>query len=308
MLSILPNGKLNQAQTHIISDCVYCGKENHFFVYTDERRFGGHRCHKCGESGKLIKLLKFLRRTDLLVGVYEDVIKPVYIKPQYLDIQYDLYNPTIELPYDAKRVYENYYLDKERGFISTDYINFPVYVQKGKNEVLFPIYENYEIKGYSTRSTLSKSILEANGWLRWKHYPTGVNTSKLLYGLDNVENAKTAILVEGITDCISLYRKLELKTSGLCSVDTFGVKCSAMQAIKLLNAGVKNIILMYDNDSAVVTSIIKKLSYKLQDFFYKRVYIAVLTDKLDPDESSKEQLVYSLEHLKTPSEFNSNYI
>ena len=117
--SILPNAKFNSNKSHLVCDCIYCGKERHFYVSVQPNKLGHHQCKKCGEAGHIKRILRHLHRTDLL-DEFDFNLRRIILEHNTDKELFNLYNPTVDLPQRAKRIYDSDYLNS-RGFIPSDY-------------------------------------------------------------------------------------------------------------------------------------------------------------------------------------------
>lgn len=297
---------------HFVCDCPYCGKEKHFYIkgQTNEVDKRGDNksfnwdCKKCGLDGKIFSLLKHL---DLLLEYVENTIdlnNLTVLKEQQKQIEDEeqFVVKTQKLPIGFKRIYDNDYLLK-RGFIKSDFYKHKIGItdlkQRLKDYVIFSVEENEECKGYVSRCTLSKDILEKNNMLRYINSKS--EFSKLLFGYDEInKNTNVVILVEGIFDKIRLSNLLCTDDEDFLKVCcTFGKKVSKHQIVKLLPFEVDTIILFYDLDAINDT---KKYGLELKTFF-KDVKIACLINGKDPDDSSDSEIFYALDNLSSPISF-----
>ena len=56
-----------------VCDCIFCGKERHFYINKKTQLFD---CKKCGASGNIFKLLQYLDKLYLLGG---KTVPPTFI-------------------------------------------------------------------------------------------------------------------------------------------------------------------------------------------------------------------------------------
>lgn len=288
---------------HIVTTCPFCNKENHFYINLNTQLWD---CKKCGEDGNIFKLLNFLGKL-YLVGDFKSIDRS-YIKnlgelEEEKNKKIDLTTPERRLPYGFKRLYFNDYL-KRRGFIKRNYedhvIGFTNVKIKLKDYIIFSVMEDNICKGYVSRyikDTKDKRIP------RYKN-DKGANFSKLFFGFNELNNlTNTVLLVEGLMDKITLdnYFKLYNQSDIKC-LCTFGKKISSFQTIKLLEKGIKNIVLLYDEDAIKE---MKKISLTLENFFNVAVGF---TKNNDINDSSEKEIEYMFENLKSPLEFNRSTV
>src|SRR5690606_10899951 len=108
----------------------------------------------------------------------------------------------------------------------------------------------------------------------------GFNKSQHLYGMhiakEYIREAKTAVIVEGWTDVISLHRH-GMKHA----VSTMGVALSEQQIALLKRAGATKVILMRDGDIAGITA--SERDSKLLEAQGIECFIYPLENGMDPD-------------------------
>ena len=118
--------------------------------------------------------------------------------------------------------------------------------------------------------------------------------SNVLYGLSQaihaIEVKKSAILVEGYFDVISLHKNGDDNTVGTC-----GTALTSDQA-KLLKRYTSNVLIIRDGDKAGMAAAVKDLPILLKQGF--KVEIGVLPDGEDPDSF--------VQKFKEPTEIRSN--
>lgn len=312
----------------IVPVCPYCGKKGgKFGIYvgkeTDKKKLFMSHCFSCHHTTKDInQLLDDIGRPDLKLEETAS-LGPVDI-PQFCNIEEDEIDDDlveVEMPEGWKRCYRNAYL-KKRGFTCDDYDYFPVGTTRGMNfkyddYVVFPIIDNGEIVGYVSRHTWSKDDIDAynikarrNGKYEIRRYNNSMDNDfvKLLYNYDSVieEETDTVILVEGVFDCISLVRKLDLYDNHRIAVcATFGKKVSETQIYKLQSKGVRTIVIGYDGDAL---DAINTAASMLDPFF--DTYIAHIDDPKADFDSMDFWEIFDVftKNLKTPREFKLNYV
>ena len=312
----------------IVPVCPYCGKKGgKFGIYvgreTDKKKLFVSHCFSCHHTTKDInQLLDDIGRPDLKLEETAS-FGPLEI-PQFGTVGEDEIDDElveVEMPEGWKRCYRNAYL-KKRGFVCDDYDYFPVGTTRGMNfkyddYVVFPIIDDGSIVGYVSRHTWSKDEIDSyntkarrNGKYEIRRYNNSMDNDfvKLLYNYDSVieDETDTVILVEGVFDCISLVRKLDLYDNHRIAVcATFGKKVSDTQIYKLQSKGVRTVVIGYDGDAL---DAINTAASMLDPFF--DTYIAHIEDPTADFDSMDFWDIFDVftKNLKTPREFKLNYV
>ena len=312
----------------IVPVCPYCGKKGgKFGIYvgkeTDKKKLFVSHCFSCHHTTKDInQLLDDIGRPDLKLEETAS-FGPLEI-PQFGTVGEDEIDDElveVEMPEGWKRCYSNAYL-KKRGFVCDDYDYFPVGTTRGMNfkyddYVVFPIIDDGSIVGYVSRHTWSKDEIDSyntkarrNGKYEIRRYNNSMDNDfvKLLYNYDSVieDETDTVILVEGVFDCISLVRKLDLYDNHRIAVcATFGKKVSDTQIYKLQSKGVRTVVIGYDGDAL---DAINTAASMLDPFF--DTYIAHIEDPTADFDSMDFWDIFDVftKNLKTPREFKLNYV
>lgn len=301
------------------TDCPYCGTKQKFGVrFNDDPRFKqwNSKVHKnkisfncysgsCSESGTGNKLLKVLGLSHLISDI--EYLEDKVIIPSYEEEEVQMDTPTMIKPIGFKRVFSNTYLD-DRGFESWQYELYHIGVSRMiRDRVIFLIIENGENKGYVARTTMEeKEIkrLKNKGVIIPKYKNQSVDFDKLVYGIDEVEEGDSVIIVEGVTDKANVDRMLRVLGLGnVKCVCTFGKKISLVQFMKIKNRNTNDILFLYDFD-AINES--KKYSHEASDYF-KNVKVGLLLDK-DPGDISLEEFISVIENSMTAQEFSNNTV
>jgi DNA primase len=294
------------SRNHIISSCPFCGKDDHFYINTITQLFD---CKKCGEDGNIFKLLNYLGKL-YLIGDFKSIersrIKLLGDYDSEEDEKIEIDTPNRKLPIGFKRVFENDYL-KTRKLVKRNFEDNIIGVTNLKpslkNYIIFSIDEMNGCKGFVSRYTKKIPEDQKKFILRYRN-DKGANFSKLLYGFDKVTNrTKTLILVEGLIDKITLdnFLRLDLEPDIKC-VATFGKKISQSQILKMLEAGVENIILIFDYDAIKE---MKKFSLELYKFFNVEIGY---TFKKDINDSNDFEIGQIFENLKNVRDFNKKTV
>lgn len=294
--------------------CPYCQHEDHISFILGEK-ISSFTCRHCYFKGTLFKLFKEINRLDLISPFFKTTyVKKIENKLNKEEKKIDLEVEDKLLPFGFKRIYEDSYLTKERGFIKEHYQNYCIGISEKhfvlkQNYLIFIVKENNKCKGYVARSRFSKEkIKEINEkrkksnlpkYLRWKN--SNSDFSKLIFGIDEIIEGitHTMILVEGITSkanidkLFSLFSNSEIKCGA-----TFGKILQDAQMLKLRERGIKNIIILYDPDAIDYS---KEYSLKAERYF--NVQVGYLKDK-DPGELNEVELEEIFQNLQTPINFN----
>ena len=223
LTGIMNSSAFNQRGDHLVSDCPFCNKKGHLYInilkFFEVLPNGKLRncwdCKKCGKSGNAFFLMKEIGRLDFIQSYLVPLIKFDDLK-ETLELDFsetelkEFPHSKIEMPKSFARIFENEYLEADRGFRSKDFILYEVgrakLQRKLREYVIFPLRENGEIVSYYGRYA-------------HKFIPTGVpkflnveaKHSDYLYGLDDrTFLTETAIVVEGFFDKRSVDRGLNL--------------------------------------------------------------------------------------------------
>lgn len=306
--SILINPKRGSSN-HFICDCLFCGKEKHFYIQKFTQLWD---CKKCGESGNINKLLFKLNKTYLLQGkriflkTKLEKISNLIVEMSEEEVDYSL--PQIKMPAGFKPFkVENSYL-KGRNFDLKHYKFWGVgetkILNKFKNYVIFPVKHLGVNVGYIARSILKKDELDE---LKKKgvEIPRYQNSkfadfSKMLLGFDEVDSeTNTLFLVEGLFDKYSLDKNLKLyNQSDFKACCTYGKSISDRQIDLIRTTNVKNVILIQDPDAVPET---RKSSHKLSIYF--NTLVGFSGDK-DLGDSSRIEIDEILNNLTSPFRFS----
>lgn len=311
ILSVLRNVIISGQRGWYLADCAYCGKQQHMGVIFGTR-VTSFVCFKCGEKGTIYRLLKHIGKLSIIrdretVHIDKPLENKLILKNT--DFEIDLTMDIKDLPLGFKRVNTNSYLES-RGLTKQQFelfrIGFTNIEPKLSNYAVFSIdNENGECVGYISRTTLSKEKIEKieeKTGKKYLRYKNSLNTdfSKWLFGYNELsEKTETVILVEGIFDkfnvdtLLKLYDGDEIKC---CAC--FGKKISLAQIYRLQQKGIKNIIIIYDND-AVPES--KKYAFELSKYF--NVNVGFCKAK-DPGDVTFDDLIEIINTTEDPISFN----
>lgn len=298
--------KKETQRSQYISDCPFCGKENHFYINKVTQMWD---CKRCGASGNIYKLLRYFDKTYLLGGITIEEketiqsIKSILKQEEVEESVEEL--PKVSMPAGWKILKNgNTYL-KSRRISPEDCLRYKIgsteIVNKYKNYILFPIYDGGIIRGFVGRYA-SKVVPENK--LRYNN-SVGTKFSQLLFGYDEItDKTTTVILVEGIFDKISTDKHLDLWDSDeIKCVCTFGKKISQEQINKLKRKKILNIILLYDLDAI---NDMKKYGLILEKDF--STTITFTSGKKDIDECTKDEALAVFSRCLPPREFNVDVV
>lgn len=305
--SILHVDKETRSGQYIIDVCPFCGKSKHFYINRKTQLFD---CKKCGVTGSIYKLLKHLDKTYLLGDKSVELTEQIKSIRQSLQEELDSEQKIEELPKrnmppGFRICVANKYLTS-RNITRKDCKRYNIgettVVFKYRRYILFPIYDNKEIRGFVGRygdKVVPRDKLRYNNSL-------DTDFASLLYGYDEIISGETetVIIVEGIFDKIAVDKKLGLwdDISVKC-VCTFGKKISNVQIQKLIAKNVTNIILSWDFDALKE---IKSYGIELEKYF--NVSVAVSTHKKDIDECTQGEVIEVFSNVQPISEFSVNVI
>lgn len=317
------NSSLNNRGDHLNCDCPFCSKKGHFYInvqkFFEVLPNGKMRscwdCKKCGEYGNAYKLMREIGRLDFIESYlvplikFDDLTNRLDEELNQELIKAELPHVKIKMPLGYKRLSKNDYL-AERGFKDADFKLYEVgatkLLHKYENYLLFPFRENGEIVTFYGR--YNKRIVPE---FTPKYLNPSNNHSNYLYGVDDrTFLTKTAIVVEGFFDKRSVDKSLgllkDVRRETIC-VASSGKKLSPIQALKLKNIGVEELIFGYDPDATNSTK--KVIEQYCSGFNIKVAWVG--NDRKDLDEKSGKQvrdifnnLILSI-NFKTDKIFNN---
>jgi DNA primase len=301
--------------------CPSCNKDGHIHFIFGEI-LNSFNCRHCYSKGTLNSLLFKIGRKDLLSKFYTSIelnqLQNKLIKEE--EIIEDSMVPNQPLPRGFKRIYNDEYLEQERGFTKEHFKKYIIGISEThillkKDYIIFLVIENGECKGYVARSRKSKKWIDLynkklkergieNFYQRWRN--SNAEFDKLLFGIDEIIEGvtETVICVEGITSKANVDKLLKLFNQDLIKcIVTFGKKISKYQVFKLLNKGIKDVIILYDPDAINAS---KQHSIDLLDSF-RDVKVGYLKDK-DPGELNYEEIKEVFGNLENPINFTISKI
>ena len=305
--SILHVDKETRSGQYIIDVCPFCGKSKHFYINKYTQLFD---CKKCGVTGSIYKLLKHLDKTYLIGDKSVELTEQIKSIRQALQEELDNEQKIEELPKrnmppGFRICVANKYLTS-RNITRKDCKRYNIgettVVFKYRKYILFPIYDNGEIRGFVGRygdKVVPRDKLRYNNSL-------DTDFASLLYGYDEIISGETetVIIVEGIFDKISCDKKLGLwDDNSVKCVCTFGKKISNAQIQKLIAKNITNIILSWDFDALKE---IKSYGIELEKYF--NVSVAVSTHKKDIDECTQDEVIEVFSKVQPIGDFSVNVI
>ena len=320
---LLISTKENSRGNHLISDCPFCGKEDHFYLNKkkifEKNRLGLFKkawdCKLCLETGNLVKLLTHFDSLHLIDGEIVDITKKLVNKIKIIEEVTEEEKPPLpvkKLPMGFKRVYSNEYLES-RGFGKLEFEKYIVgvsYLRKFRERVIISIVQDEQCRGYLSRSIKSKEEIKKieqqykddgldKKFLRWQNSKE-TDFSRMLLGYDEINFlTQIVILVEGFMDKVRIDQALGLDYSAeIKCCCTFGKSISQDQIILLKKKGIDNIIMIQDPDAVSDT---KKHASQFKKEF-SSVLLGYTGDK-DCGDSTDEEIINVLHSLKTPEEF-----
>jgi len=325
----------NQSGTHYISDCPFCGKEDHLYVQrkTDRTNIRGKNvsffwhCKKCSEGGTIFSLAKKLGKFGLVAGE-PDVDSRKFLEKK-INVSVEDAEPEgvvkKTIPLGFRRLIKSNYLTA-RGFTEKQFRKYQVgrtkLISSLEGYLIFLIEDGGVACGWVARSKMDKEWIDAYNkkvttrnenrvpgerkrqkYLRYKN-SSGTDFAKLLMGIDEVtENTTKVILVEGVFDKFKVESLLDLDGSEKCKcLCTFGKNVSEYQSKKMADRGVQEIVVLYDPD-AVNSS--KKYGAILRGQFDTK--IGFLKNK-DPGDLNLDELLLVLGTAQDPLSFSINRV
>ncbi|MCK9543945.1 MAG: hypothetical protein M0R03_18145 [Novosphingobium sp.] len=266
-------------------------------------------CMRCGESDSLYNYLIKINRRDLIEGFSAPVKNQLKSLEKVVEESEDRDRKVVCLPGGYTRIYYDDYLDR-RGFIPSDYKKYHIGVStdhKLKNHLIFPIYQNGELKSWLARSRMSKEWHKQNlkdfknkeASLVLRYYNSeGTEFSEMVGNLDNIVHS-SCILVEGLFDEQNVSNIL--KSLGIeegCGF-TFGKSLSEEQVDLLVEKGIKDLTLMYDPDALKeIEKYVMKYAHR-----FENIYGVALKGDKDPGDLSIEEFLLYYNNKKRGLEF-----
>lgn len=193
-------------------------------------------CWACGYKGGINKFLTSIGEFTPINSAKNDVsVKTLILKEKLenlLNKANQLTLPDDREPYTHPyRMLGSEVMEQQQCFTTKQY---------GLDHYLcFPIFEFGKLKFIEARL-----LNHVDGKPKWYRFPKSVDLSTMLYPLDKFKSNGTAILVEGLLDC--LYLRSLGYTNVLCIFGTSGFSFAKGEILK--NYGVANVIPLMDGD------------------------------------------------------------
>lgn len=146
---------------------------------------------------------------------------------------------------------------------------------------IFPFYDPYsnELWGWQ----------EKNARI-FRNYPAGTKKSRTLFGISNLADDSTAVVVESPIDCAVL------SSAGVsCGVSTFGVPGGSHQ-LTLVQRRCNRIVLAFDNDTAGSRANREFAPVAAQLFDDVKIYNYGSSKAKDPGEQTYEEIRWSIDN------------
>jgi len=317
---LLINPKDLVDKNHFVSKCPFCNKDNHFYFNYLKLKWD---CKKCGEEGSIIRLLNKLQRLDLLRKTIDFENLSVHIRnsmvnsfsfEESIERNFDLLSKVEKISFpEGTRLIKplaNKYLNS-RGFGELEYEKYLpkrcLFAPYDKF-VLIPVIEEGVETAFVGRNYKEVDYIDNYGNERKvQRYKNSESVfSNLLFGIDDVDEDSTIVLVEGIFGKVRLDRFMRNidPSINIKFLSTFGKKISEAQMLKLYLKGVKNVMILFDPDAV---SSMKKMFRK--DFFRHFDVTVAYNVNNSPDEYENEnELIHTLEKFCSLEEFFLNYV
>ncbi len=301
--------------------CPNCGQNDEFALKFTDRGGVVHCLHSqtCNNySSGLYKYLKEIGRSDLLSFEREINIQKFPLFVSEIENEENVNLEEKKLPLLFKRIYDDEYLNN-RGFLPTDYDLFEIGESRIdlrlQGYIIFQIFdENKKRVAWLARSRKSKKWHDNNlkkykageAYLKTR-YKNSEETEfgEILGGVNEItENTDTLIIVEGITDKVSIDGKLKLhQQEEVKCCFTFGNKISEQQAKKIKNfPNIENIFILFDWGTIKQS---KSAGIILLKYTNSNVQICTITKKdNDPADLSANEIVKILERSINCLDFN----
>ena len=227
---------------------------------------GQYICFKGCSQGKFSSLVKLLSGQTLLsseilkkiissrildkLEKQEKICKTIGVLKEMIYFEDDLIKAS------TKHKYWDYILNRLK---FETIIHFKLgYCKEGQyqNRIIIPIQTKNGIEGF-----IARSIFDNLSSQRRYLYPSGIDISKLVFNLDFIETSYPVILCESCFDAMTTW---ELGFKQVVAV--FGANLSLHQISKLVDAGIKKLVLCFHNDEAGNKAIEKRKSLLLEVF------------------------------------------
>lgn len=272
-----------------LQSCIFCGKDEHFFIHLRTKLFICHSCNNAGNLGDLISILEeteshsFIKRLVRNKGFYRE-----YRNPDKINIKEVIEQEKSEMEEEVKPIdppeyftllnKANEYL-RSRGISDEDVRFYKMgfcFAGRYAKRIIIPIIENGKWYGFVGRISRDRREGEDPKEFKKKKFRNTKDApfANLLFNIEEASKHNEVVITESVLDSVSVGR------DGTC---TFGKKISDYQIRKLLDYNVRSILLLWDSDAR--EDMVKTIP-KLRFFFKVR---ALFLKEGDPN-SNRENL------------------
>lgn len=239
------------------------------------------QCWSCGFKGGINKYLASIGITTPLNSARTDInIRRNILKDKVENLRNK--DKLVDLPEDRMLYKSSYRMISQATVEKLEC--FTTEFHKLKGYLCFPI-KQFDTLRFIEARLLNEDPNEAKS--KWTRFPSGLDMTNMLYPLDELQKVGSAILVEGLLDCLYL-RELGYNNT-LCIFGTNGF--SPIKAQILKNYGVVNIISLMDGDVAG-----QRAAERIQNIC-KRTKINCTKIDLDLNRDPKTYTLYELTRL-----------
>jgi len=236
-------------QDYVVATCPFHkdGKEKKpsFSVYTsydsDSVMPGTYHCFTCNEKGSLVHLISYV------LGISDDEAKK-WLIDRYGDLYYTHGRELPDMDFGEDEVTVNY-LDES---ILNQYRYYHPYAEK--RNISFDIAKQFLVGYNNKRNTVTFPVWDEHGGLvmitersvigKKFFIPTGVEKPVYLLNYVVSHRCNPVVVVEGQIDALVAW------SYGVPAVALFGCGTTDHQIELLNSSGIRDFILMYDNDYA----------------------------------------------------------
>ncbi|MBI5948558.1 MAG: toprim domain-containing protein [Chloroflexi bacterium] len=264
---------VEETSTEVYIDCPFCGGKKKLYCNKLTKKW---ICFKCSERGDLVDFIEKYSGVDSIAAI-KLIVQNAGRRRRLLLEESDEVDtatehmigwPTHYKPLTYPRVKENRrywkYVTQTRGLPYSTVLDYKLgYCPIGKyrNRIIVPVMWFGELVSWVARS-LSDDVE------RTKLTPYGNKQSDYLLNLDRLWGQDEVVLVEGPFDMLKLPHQ---------AVASFGKRLSHRQLTLLRRAGVRRVVVGYDNDAMAETLATAK---RLSEHF--EVAVVEMPDGEDP--------------------------
>lgn len=271
-------GTKNVSAGWIGTSCLFCGdRSNHLGINLENNLIS---CFKCGKKGSILNLIQEVDRCSYRKAK-ETALKFVCSDFSHLIKKERNHAETTMFPAGTSSnflpIHDAYLMKRryDRKFLEHKYDIQAIgpTCDDWKFRVLIPVYLNHDIVTYVARDVSGKAEIP------YKNCPAEkcvMQVKDVLYGIDNVKEGGTGIIVEGLFDA------WRIGTGALCS---FGTQYTANQLALLANKRLSKVCVMFDQDA---TSKGRELAHTVSSVVSDVELI--LLDEGDPDDLTEDEV------------------